>query len=140
MELQLPAYATATETWDPSHLCNLHHSSWQCQLPDPLSKAGNGTHILMDTSRICIYCTEKGTPDSYIFDEQTGIYGTKILRCSILMDIVYSVFTLHFREYFQLLDLHALILSPFANGTKMFVTRFCTIHPQPFEICKGEII
>ena len=28
-ELQLPAYATATATWDRSHVCNLHHSLWQ---------------------------------------------------------------------------------------------------------------
>ena len=27
-EQQLPAYATATATWDPSHDCDLHHSSW----------------------------------------------------------------------------------------------------------------
>ena len=26
--LQLPAYATATATSDPSHIWNLHHSSW----------------------------------------------------------------------------------------------------------------
>ena len=31
-ELQLPAYTTATATWDPSHICNLYHSSWQCQI------------------------------------------------------------------------------------------------------------
>ena len=29
-ELQLLAYATATTTQDLSHVCNLHHSSWQC--------------------------------------------------------------------------------------------------------------
>ena len=29
LELQLPAYATGTATWDPSHICDLHHSSWQ---------------------------------------------------------------------------------------------------------------
>ena len=28
-ELQLQAYATATATWDPSCVCNLHHSSGQ---------------------------------------------------------------------------------------------------------------
>ena len=28
-ELQLLAYATATAMPDPSHICNLHHSSWQ---------------------------------------------------------------------------------------------------------------
>ena len=28
-ELQLPAYATAAVTQDPSHICDLHHSSGQ---------------------------------------------------------------------------------------------------------------
>ena len=37
-ELQLPAYTTATATWDQSRVCNLHHSLWQC----PLSEAGGG--------------------------------------------------------------------------------------------------
>ena len=27
LELELPAYTTATEIWDPSHICDLHHSS-----------------------------------------------------------------------------------------------------------------
>ena len=26
-ELELPAYATATATWDPRLICDLHHSS-----------------------------------------------------------------------------------------------------------------
>ena len=53
-DLQLPAYATATATatQDLSHVCNLHHSSRQCQIPNPQSKARDGTHILMDTSRV----------------------------------------------------------------------------------------
>ena len=38
-ELQLPAYTTATATWDPSRSCKLHHSSWQCQILNPLSEA-----------------------------------------------------------------------------------------------------
>ena len=33
-ELQLLAYTTATATWDPSHVCDLHHSSRQHQIPD----------------------------------------------------------------------------------------------------------
>ena len=28
LELQQPAYTTATTTWDPSYVCDLHHSSW----------------------------------------------------------------------------------------------------------------
>ena len=38
-ELYLPAYATATATPDPSHVWNLHHSWWQCQILNPLSEA-----------------------------------------------------------------------------------------------------
>ena len=30
LELQLPAYATARRTRDPSQVCDIHHSSWQC--------------------------------------------------------------------------------------------------------------
>ena len=51
LELHLPAYATATAMQDPSHDCNVHHSSPQHQIPNPLSEARNQTHILMDTSQ-----------------------------------------------------------------------------------------
>ena len=37
LELQLLAYATATQ--DPSHMCDLRHSSRQHRIIDPLSKA-----------------------------------------------------------------------------------------------------
>ena len=48
LQLQLPA--TATATWDPSRICNLHHSSRQCQIPDPRSEARDLTQDLVDTS------------------------------------------------------------------------------------------
>ena len=38
-KLQLLAYTTATETLDWSHVCNLYHSSQQCQILNPLSQA-----------------------------------------------------------------------------------------------------
>ena len=38
-ELQLPAYATATATWDPSCVCSLHCSSRQQWTLNPLSGA-----------------------------------------------------------------------------------------------------
>ena len=38
-ELQLPAYTTATATWDLSHICDLHHRSRQCQILNTLSEA-----------------------------------------------------------------------------------------------------
>ena len=51
-ETQLPAYITTTATQDSSSVCDLHHSSWQSQLLNPLSEARNQTSILMDTSQI----------------------------------------------------------------------------------------
>jgi len=54
LELQLPAYdATATATRDPSHVCTLHHSSWQHRILNPLSEARDQTCVLMDPSRLC---------------------------------------------------------------------------------------
>ena len=38
-ELQLSAYTTATATQDPSHVCKLHHSTWQCWNLNPMSEA-----------------------------------------------------------------------------------------------------
>ena len=45
-ELQLPAYTTATATRDLSYVCDLHLSSWQRWILNPLSEASNRTHIL----------------------------------------------------------------------------------------------
>ena len=53
LELQLPAYTTATAMPDPSRVCDLHHSSQQCQVLNPLSEARDGTCVLMDDSRVC---------------------------------------------------------------------------------------
>ena len=61
-ELQLLASATVTATGDPSHICSLHHRSRQCRIPDPLSKARDWTHILMDTSQVHFCCATVGTP------------------------------------------------------------------------------
>ena len=46
LELQLPAYTTATATPDPSHVYDLHHSSWQHQNLNPLSKARDQTWVV----------------------------------------------------------------------------------------------
>ena len=55
-DLQLPAYTTATATattmWDPSLIFNLHHSSQQCRIFNPLREARDRTPVLMDTSQV----------------------------------------------------------------------------------------
>ena len=43
--------AAATEGWDPSHVCDLHHSSRQRQIFNPVSEARGRTCVLTDTNQ-----------------------------------------------------------------------------------------
>ena len=56
------SHSTATAAPDPSRICDLHHSSRQCQILDPLSKATDQTCNLMAPSQICFRCATTGTP------------------------------------------------------------------------------
>ena len=66
-ELQLPAYTTGKAMWDPSYICDLHHSSWQRQIFDPLSKARDQTCVLMDTRQVPFCYITVGTPEGFFF-------------------------------------------------------------------------
>ena len=59
-------YLTATAIWDLSHIFNLHHSSWQQQILNPLSEARDRTCNLIVPSRIRFHCTTTGTPSLYL--------------------------------------------------------------------------
>ena len=85
-ELQLPTYTTATTTWDPSRVCNLHHSSWQRQNLNPLGEARDRTLILIGTSQIPFRCASMGIPSAYfIFTENTGEFrARRKVRCCLL--------------------------------------------------------
>ena len=67
LDLQLPAYTTATAMQNPSYICDLHHSSWQLWIFNPWSEARDRTCILMVTSWICFRCATMGTPTGYCF-------------------------------------------------------------------------
>ena len=62
LELQLQTYTTAMAIQDLSHICGLHPSSWQCQILNPLSEAGDRTCVLMDASQIHFCWAMMGTP------------------------------------------------------------------------------
>jgi len=50
LELELSAYTTATAMPGLGRVCDLHHRSWQHWILNPLSRARDGTFVLMDTS------------------------------------------------------------------------------------------
>ena len=62
MEAAAASLYHGTATPDPSHLCNLHHSSWQCWILNPLSKAKDWNCILMDTTWVRLHWTRAGNP------------------------------------------------------------------------------
>ena len=68
LELQLLAYVTAIATWDPSHICDLHHSSWQCRILNPLSETRDCTQILMDPNWVRYPLSHEGNSLDNIFE------------------------------------------------------------------------
>ena len=62
LELQLLAYTTATATPGLSRVCDLHHSSQEPQILNPLSKARDQTCNLIVPSQIRFHYAMMGTP------------------------------------------------------------------------------
>ena len=71
-ELQVLAYTTVAR--DLSCICDLHHSSQQCQILNPLSEAGDQTHNLMVPSYICLHCTTMGTPEHSLLEIPLALF------------------------------------------------------------------
>ena len=73
----MPATATATATstvvWDPSHACNLHYSSRQCSILNPLSEARDQTSVLIDTSQVLDPLSHDGNSSNHFLEEKSGI-------------------------------------------------------------------
>jgi len=67
LELQLPAYTTATATQDLSCICNPYHSSRQRWILNPLIEVRDRTHNLLVPSWICFCCTTMGTRYQSLF-------------------------------------------------------------------------
>ena len=65
LDLQLLAYTTATETLDPSRICDLHRSSRQQWTFNPPSKASDQTRILMDNRQVLNPLSHNGNSTIY---------------------------------------------------------------------------
>ena len=61
--MQLPTYTTATAKQDPSHICDLHHSSRQHWIPNPLNEARDQTRVLMAISWVGYLWATTETPE-----------------------------------------------------------------------------
>ena len=86
LELHLPACTTATATPDPSCVCDLHHSSSQRRILNPLSEARDQTRNLMVPSWIHFHCTTMGIPGLNLWS--TSLTG---LCFGIVIDHHYSL-------------------------------------------------
>ena len=82
-ELQLQAYTIVTAMPDLSHVFDLHHSSQQHRILNPLSGARDQTCILGDTSQVHFHQATRGTPCtwtllSHSLSEHNGILKKQI--------------------------------------------------------------
>ena len=74
--LWLSAYttATATATQSLSNICDLHHSSGQHRILNPLSEARDQTHMLMDPSRVHQPLSYKGNSRSHTLNPAFSLW------------------------------------------------------------------
>ena len=63
-----------------SCVCDLHHSSWQCQILNTLSGARDQTCILMDTGRVCNPLGHKGNSAIAVLNRvgREGLLGSSL--------------------------------------------------------------
>ena len=72
------ACATTTAALHLSRVCNLHHSSWQRLMLNPLVEARNRTCILTNTSRVCYHWAMVGTPTPILYFDLFSLHVIKI--------------------------------------------------------------
>ena len=69
-ELQQPASTRGTATGDPSHVCNLHRSSGQHRILNPLLGARDGARILSDTSHVHFHEPQRELQNASFLDTE----------------------------------------------------------------------
>ena len=76
-DLQLLAHTTVIAMQDPSRVCDLHHSTQQRWILNPLSKARDRTRVLVDAGQVCKLLSHSGNSTSALllawFSDLSGI-------------------------------------------------------------------
>ena len=85
LELQPQAHTTAIAMPDPSCICDLHHSSGQHQILNPLSEARDQTHNPIVTSQIHFRCATMGTLPNHHFLKIITLYTLSL--CNIMCQL-----------------------------------------------------
>ena len=86
--------------WDPSCACNLHHSSQQCRILNPLSEARDQICNLMDTRQVHYHWATTGTSD--IFPFINNVLYTAFKDISEFMLSPFSFLMLSLNDFFLL--------------------------------------
>ena len=82
-------------------VCDLHRSSWQGWILNPLSEARDPTHIFMDTGWIHFCCAIKGTPkDGFLLTFLLGKSADNEFSGFAHLEFAYIYFTFIFGRYF----------------------------------------
>ena len=90
LELQLQAYTTVTATPDPSCVYDIHRSSLQSQILNPLSRARDRTSVLKDTSWVHYHWATMGTPPMIDFLKTFFLIVQKIVYVQNLLFLALS--------------------------------------------------
>ena len=91
-ELHLPAYSRATEIPDLCHVCKLHHSSWQCRILNPLSKAGDQTHNVMVPSWVHFHCATMGIPGMFCLTVMLYLFSLSYFDINVESLVLLKIF------------------------------------------------
>ena len=98
-------YATAIEMPDPSHVCELHHSLWQCRI-----EARDRTRNLMFPSQIRFHYAMTGTPEKYFNITNSSTIQRKLMLNSFLC----------MRHFKNKIDLNSAIVTCFGISIGQF--------------------
>ena len=101
--LYLSVYTTATAMPDTSHIWDLHHSSQQCRIPNPLTEARDWTHILKYASWVHYRWAMPGTPLTYFFsllytETFFFLFRNLLTLIFLIFHVVIKQFTLRLKE------------------------------------------